>query len=30
MSNEYRDIYTMGNEYGEINRNVNIVYKNLI
>ena len=30
IGNEYSGIYTMGNEYNEINRKVNINYKNLI
>ena len=30
IGNEYSGIYTMGNEYNEINRNANTNYKNLI
>ena len=30
IGNEQSSIYTMGNEYNEINRNINIIDKNLI
>ena len=30
MGNEHSGIYTMDNEYNEINININIIYKNLM